>query len=347
MVKVPSESAGDGVNRLSRREVGLFLPIYVGFAFINLRVKLWVTPAWVNGTLKSNHGRLLAFSYTNNEQSRILQWGIPELLIRVFGLSVADAYLLQRFLFVAATFAAFHGYMRRWFTKEAAFAGVATFAACMPFTYFNHLQESAPLLMLTFLLGLFCIRDERPGLFALVLFLGALNNETMLAMPALYVLVGFSVRNMKAFFMRCASAVALVAPAVAWTIFIRWHTRDRPHLGDPYQLLHNLRSIKKDLLVSPFHWWHATFLYPVFIFGVLWLYMLFGRKPSFIHRTVWFIPIFIFPHLITGIISEVRQLLPLGFIVIPAAWCFLFEKYQSGTEKKKDNIASLASSSVG
>ena len=54
----------------------------------------------------------------------------------------------------------------------------------MPLTYFNHLQESAPLLALTFLLALWAIRERRTLVYTSVLFVGAFNNETMLFLPA-------------------------------------------------------------------------------------------------------------------------------------------------------------------
>ena len=61
--------------------------MYAGLSFIALRMKLAVTPAWTNGTLERNQARLVAFDYTNNEQSRVLQWAIPEALTRLFGLT--------------------------------------------------------------------------------------------------------------------------------------------------------------------------------------------------------------------------------------------------------------------
>jgi hypothetical protein len=38
------------------------------------------------------------------------------------------------------------------------------------------------------------------------------------------------------------------------------------------------------------------------------------------------IPAFILTHLYTGIIYEVRQMVPLGFVVIPAAFFWMFRE---------------------
>ena len=62
-----------------KHELFRFSWIYLGLAFVNLRVKLFVTTAWYNGSLSDMHQRLLAFDFFNHEQSRLLQFWIPEL----------------------------------------------------------------------------------------------------------------------------------------------------------------------------------------------------------------------------------------------------------------------------
>src|SRR3954469_23408974 len=88
----------------SVRETGAFLPVYFFLALINLTAKLNVSPTWFDGTLERNHYLLLAFNYTNNEQSRLFQFLIPEALIRLLGLTVEHAYLVQRWIFVWVAF---------------------------------------------------------------------------------------------------------------------------------------------------------------------------------------------------------------------------------------------------
>src|SRR6266850_7022609 len=143
-------------KKSSRPESGELLKFgsaYFFVALIELQAKLSVTRAWFDGTLVDIHGRLLAFQWMNNEQSRLLQFYIPEAFRRLLGLSVIHAYILQRWLFVFLAFLCFHAYLRKWFDARLAFAGVMTLAAIMPLSYFNDLQESSALLLLTFLLG--------------------------------------------------------------------------------------------------------------------------------------------------------------------------------------------------
>ena len=57
----------------------------------------------------------------------------------------------------------------------------------------------------------------------------------------------------------------------------------------------------------------------VWIFACLRL----SEKPRFVRATPVLIPAFILPHLYTGIIYEVRQMDPLGFVVTPAAFFWM------------------------
>lgn len=303
-----------------------FGSVYVFMALINLRVKLSLTPAWFDGTLIENHQRLLAYQYFNNEQSRLLQFYIPEAFKRLLGLSIVHAYILQRWLFVFLAFLCFHFYLRKWFDSKLSFAGVMFLAAIMPLCYFNHLQESAPLLLLTFLLALWAIREHRTVWYMLVLGLGSINNETMLILPAVfffYNFKGFELRHLVRL-----SAVTLVSSLPAYVLAgaIRYINRDRPHLGRAWHWPDNTELFWQQLGAFPLDYWQATYLYILFLFGAFWVYafLRYSKKPLFLRRAALMIPLFIFAHLLTGVIYEVRQMLPLSFIVIPMALFYLF-----------------------
>ena len=99
--------------RILKNELLRLSWIYFALAFVNLRVKLLLTTAWYNGPLAATHERLIAFDFFNHEQSRLLQFWIPELFRQLFGLTIPDAYILQRWLFVFITFICFHLYLRK------------------------------------------------------------------------------------------------------------------------------------------------------------------------------------------------------------------------------------------
>jgi hypothetical protein len=319
------------------RELLLFAPIYFILSYANLAVKLWQTPAWFS-LLERNHQLLLLFQYTNNEQSRLGQFYVPEFFHQLLGLSIIHSYMLNRFLFLFLAFVVFHRYLRKWFSSAESFAGVLFLAAILPFTYMNCLQESAPQLFFLFLLALVAIRDERPIMLAVVLFLGGMVNETMFILPAVYFFYHLrwgSITGMA----KTAGKSLLAGVPIMLTLFpIRWINRDRPHLGGGWHWPDNWQGIARDagrVFESPqdaFYW------YFILMYGVFWIYAVMGyrRSPLFLQRASWMIPLFVFSHLITGIIKESRQMVPLAYIIIPMALFFLFGKKETGTTDRPD-----------
>jgi hypothetical protein len=305
-------------SRLLNREALIFSSIYVWLSWINLEAKVYATPAWLDGTLIRNHNLLLNFSYTNNEQSRLLQYYVPELFHRLLPLSIEYCYMLQRWLFVSLAFICFHIYLRKWFNAQVTFCGVLLLAAIMPLTYYgNDLQESAPLLLFTFLLGLWAIRENRKIPMIVIFLIGGINNETMLALPLVYFLYNYEARGVRHLVILCRNTLLVSLPMVIAVGIIRYITWDRPHLGGAWHLPDNLEGIF-NLNVQ---YWGI-----LFIFGVLWVYafLQYQKKPLFLKRASLMIPFFIEVHLVTGIISEIRQMLPLSFVIIPMALFYIY-----------------------
>jgi hypothetical protein len=313
---------------VGRKGIHLFVWVYAFLSFLELRSKLQVTPAWFDGTLVRNHAALLAFQYTNNEQSRVLQFAIPEGLIRAFGVSIPHAYMLQRWAFVGLAFVLFHLYARRWFSRELAFGAVCLLAATLPFSFMNDLQESSALLMATTVATLWAIRDGPSWSVALILLVGAMNNETTLALVSVYFLDRWRLWSPAGFVDAAWRTLAVGAPAFAFTACIRYVTRDRPHLGGARHWGDNIHGILNDLQRNPLDFPRAEYLSIFFIFNVLWIFacLRLSEKPRFVRATLVLIPALILPHLYTGIIYEVRQMVPLGFVVIPAAFFWMFRE---------------------
>lgn len=319
------------------REALLFAPVYLALSYLNLTVKLWQTPAWFS-LLERNHKLLLQFQYTNNEQSRIAQFYVPEFFRQAFGLTISHAYMLNRFLFLFLAFFMFHRYLRKWFSPAESFAGVLFLAAILPFTYMNCLQESAPLLFLLFVVALAAIRDERPILLAVVLFLGGMVNETMFILPAVYFFYHIRWERPLAMLKTAGRSVLIGVPIMLTLLPIRWMNRDRPHLGGAWHWPDNWQGIARDagrVLESPHQ---AFYVYFILLFGFFWLYAILGyrRSPLFLRRASWMVPLFILAHLITGIIKESRQMVPLAYIIIPMALFFLLDKKDTAPAGRAD-----------
>jgi hypothetical protein len=323
---------------VNKRECLIIFPVYFFLSFINLRAKLAVTPAWTR-ILPSNHEKLLAFDYTNNEQSRLLQWYIPELMHKFFGMDIRDAYAMQRLLFVFLAFVVMHAYLRKWFSKAESLCGVLILAAVMPLTYLNHLQESAPLLLFSFGLAMIFIRDHKDLLLCLTLAIGVANNETILSLMVVYFFCNISGISWKDLWPVCAKTIVVTIPAWAILIFIRYTFKDNPHLGEPFQLPQNVEMIWYQLLNSGLRFYYATYLFPFFLFNFLWIYSFlnFRDKPFFLRRAAWLFPFFIVPHFITGIIEESRQMVPLAYLVIPMSLYFILDKNKNDRGRTRIN----------
>ena len=314
---------------LPGRELLVVAPVYAWLSFINYAIKLRVTSAWFS-ILESNHAALLKFNYTNNEQSRLLQFYIPEFFHQVFGTSIQHSYALARLIFVFLTYLAFHRYLRKWFSPSEAFAGVALFAAIVPFTHINDLQESSPLLMLLFLLALTAIRDDRTYAMLLLFFIGGLTNETMLILPAVYFFYHLRLESLKTVLVLAGKSFLVGTPLLITLAPIRYYTWDRPVLGGGYHWPDNIKGIFRQASYNPLDWPSANYLFFIIFLGVLWCYALIGyaNNPRFLRRASWIIPFFILAHLITGRIDEPRQMIPLSFIIIPMGMFFILDKKQ-------------------
>lgn len=314
-----------------QREVFLFGSVYFFLALINLRVKLLLSPAWFDGTLERNHELLMQFDYTNWQQSRLLQFYIPEFFHNTLGISIIDAYILQRWLFVFLAFLCFHMFMRKWFSKSASFAGVTFLAAVMPLTYFNHLQESAPLLLLLFVLGLWAIRENKIVYLIVILLVGGLNNETMLFLPLVYFFYNYRSSTARDLAILSGKTLLVSLPLLITLGMIRYITRDTPVLGGGWHLYDNLYGIKsylRDVFLNPLELYSARYLYIFLVFSVFWIYAFckYYEKPLFLRRASLIIPFFILAHMSRGVITEARQMLPLSFVIIPMALFFLVKE---------------------
>jgi hypothetical protein len=308
------------------RQLLFILPLYAFLSVISLRMKLAVTPLWFTGYMVDKHQALMHGVHPNNEQSRVLQYLIPEAIRLVTGASVANAYAFQRWLFIFLAFAVFHQFMRKWLRPGLCFAGASLLAALIPFTHRAELQESAPLLALMFVSALWAIRDGKKWSFCLLLLVGALVNETILVLA-----MGWYVVQAPRLFGRGAPRAAvetaiLSAPAFLAAGAIRYATRLQPHLGGAWHLPDNIHEMGRGLLHSPFDWYRLPHLGIFFLFSVLWIYpfIRFRAQPHFFRRMSLVVPVFVVAHMLTGIILETRQMIPLAFLLIPMSLLTMF-----------------------
>ncbi len=316
--------------------------VYAVLSFINLRVKLWITGDWFRpDKLEANHNIMVLWKYTNNEQSRIFQWMIPEAIHRVTGCLIPYAYMFQRWFFIMLAFICFHFFLRKWFKGSVAFGAVCFLAAIMPLSYMNYLQESFSLLMLSYVVILWLIRENKTWFYCAALLFASMNNETVLILPAVFFLYNF--KSWKFDHLAKLSGLTLLtcAPAYLWTAWIRYYTVfecHAKHLGGGIHWFSNIRGIWFSMQLMPYDYWRACYLYIFFVFGVFWIYacLKYKEQPKFLRRASLIIPVFVLCHLITGRIEEVRQMLPLAFIIVPLGMLYMFPELRDDLPKEAE-----------
>jgi hypothetical protein len=324
------------------REFIVYIPIYFFISFTNLVLKLRHASGWQSGNLLSNHEQLMAFQYFNNEQCRILQFLVPEALHQVFDFSIITSYAITRLVFVFLAFVVFHYFLRKWFSPIASFAGVMILSAAMPVTFLIHdLQESAPLLLLLFILGLWAIREEKDVLFCLFMLLGGgLTNETMLVLPLGYFL--YRVRSWK--FLHLIKAglrtILLAFPAFLAQGILRYINRFQPHLGGAFHWPDNISGIWEEITFPYLAIFQGQYIYLFLVFSIFWLLAIVGLfvSPRFLRRVFWITPFFLAGNLITGKIIETRQMIPLGFILIPLALFVMVPEAGQNPKEKPETV---------
>jgi hypothetical protein len=309
----------------------LFCCVYFILSVNNLRLKISFTPEWYDGGLIKQHNQLLNFSYINHEQSRLLQFYVPDFFVQLFSLSIPHAYSLRRLLFVFLSFVCFHLYMKKWFNDSITFAGVIFLAAIMPVTYMDHLQESTTILMFLFLLSLWAIREHKDLILLFLLFIGAINNETVLILPMAYFFYRYTFSSWQELFTLAFRTLLLAFPALVVTGWIRYLTKDNGgYVSDVFHLYPNYENIMAALMSHPLDYVFNKYLSFLFVFGLFWIipWLAYPRLPLFLQRASWIIPVFFIIHLITGIIAESRQMIPLAFLLIPMGLFYLFPQQE-------------------
>lgn len=163
-------------------------------------------------------------------------------------------------------------------------------------------------------------------------------NETMLILPAVYFFYHsrwfdakkIRAQNIREFFALIGRTILIALIPFAIAALIRYITRERPHLGGEVILWDsNWKMVWKAIVnFNIFELFRSRYLFFILVFSVFWLYALLGYRKSglFLQRALWMVPLFLLAHFVTGKIEESRQMIPLGYILIPMGLSFVLSK---------------------
>jgi hypothetical protein len=150
--------------------------------------------------------------------------------------------------------------------------------------------------------------------FAVLVLVAAFNRETSLLLPFLYLCT--HARREKP--SRIAiTFVILCSLAGGGYLLVRALQGSAPHI---YQLSDILRKN-----IAPKYFGFMALNLALFL-GFVWMFSVrgFGRAPAFIRRLALFVPLYMLLVLMFGVWKEVRLLMPLYPVLIPAALAYLF-----------------------
>lgn len=140
------------------------------------------------------HAAILRHEAPAPYQYRILQPVMVDLISRLLGLpgnprAFVIAYALIRLLCIWATCIAFYLFLASHLNAAGAALGVAMLAALIPFTYQRYYYQPSSIMELAcFAIGLLCIARGGWLWLTVIVVVGALNRETMVFLPVLWVL---------------------------------------------------------------------------------------------------------------------------------------------------------------
>lgn len=292
-------------------------PMYLVLGLANVRAKLLATPYLMDGTLVPGHENLVNGISVAPQQYRLLQYHVPEIIHRLLGIDLPWAYLIQRSVWTVLAFIVFHLYLKKWLDTKAAMVGTLFLAATMPLTYFNHLQESEPLNIFLFFIGLWAIREDAFRKLLVILIIGSFNKVTVIFLPVIYFFCWYKRIPTSRLLLR---TLTLLIPVILICGAIRLYFYPITYCTDFIQLRYNASGILKFK-----GWEHFGIL---FMYGVFWIaaFKSFREKPLFLRRASLIVPLYCLGHFLISRISETRLFLPLAPIIIPMGLFYIFKK---------------------
>ncbi len=325
----------DQVVTLAR---GWLVAFYLGLALLTGSVSFYCRPLrineaaafqkriWDNIGIQGEAGRLdpvKDLEYRSNA-SRVLMPAVMAGLVKVPPLNWDRAFSLSRLVLIALTYLAFHCYLRGWFAPAGAMAGTLFVAATVPLTFNNWYEFPTDFPeILTYTLGLWCIRERRLVALGVTIFLGTLNRETAMFLPLIFLFTRFGeVRPARL-------SVEVLLVGLTWLVpfaFLRWWTG----IGfrQPYanSTAHNLPGLMHFFLnYNLFN----NYLFYFYLYGVFWVlpFASWSRQPQFLRRALLSVLAFVVVYVFFGgFLNEPREIVNLYPLLVPAGLFGIFRE---------------------
>lgn len=271
---------------------------------------------WTRLQVQGEAGQQKTYSIWRANCTRILVPAVMASIVNITGLGWDRALFLVRFPTIFATYLLFYHYNRKWFNPIVSLTAVLFLAATISLTLITWFEVPTDFVeILTYTLGLWCIREHRDLLLCFVIFVGTLSRETTMFLP----LILLACRIGKHLSWSVIKSVTLAG--LSWSvpfILLRWWTGlglDYNH-GDSFA--HNLVGLRAFLAnFNPYN----HYLYYLYLYGIFWFlpFLRWQRQPLFFRRALLTLPVFLVVYIFFGgFLNEPREIVNLYPLLVPA-----------------------------
>lgn len=305
---------------------------------MNRRLRVWLVACFVSSVLAFDYSIARVDRQTNSQRAALhgqIAHGVADAPFRYRVLvpmvlepmisaatrvmdrdrAFSRVYALFYFASLVALFVALHWYLATWFQELHAVTGTLMVATTLPIALRQHFFAPWSLLEPVFLLiGLMAIRRRSTWSLAALTVVATLNRETGVLLPVAAMVDALFAGDRRYFKFAAAGAVlsaamvlglraALGAAPEAITLSSIWSINTS---GE------GLRAAGGNLLL-----FGGVVGWPLAVAGV-------SRMPAFVRHQLWTAAIYLPLYAVWGIWYEVRLLMPLYPVMVPAMLCGLF-----------------------
>ncbi|MEW6607217.1 MAG: hypothetical protein AB1414_07140 [bacterium] len=310
----------------------IFFIFYLPLAFITTYIHIRFTSEFgyeceVFGK-PNGHSAIIEGQAFAPTQYRILMPFCAEFIHQVLNISIASSYHSLRVITTFLVLSLFHIYLTRWFDTPKALIGTLYLAGSIPlsYLYWPYPQDMFNLMM--FIVGFIAIREHKDNWLYLILILGSLNYETIVFLILFYFFYHSGQMKFKKLIGRTISYLAI------WTLVMVL-------IRLKYGLLPNFMDNQVHLIGYPMYQTNLKMYANIFknisltngcfyiflLFGFFWIlaFLHLSKKPKFLVKTAWVIPIYLVFHFFIASFGETRVFLPLFLLLIPLGLFSIFK----------------------
>jgi len=254
-------------------------------------------------------------------QYRYLSYAFPDLLSQLLGFSLRTSYLVERYIFIWLSLITFFIFLRAWFKPYEATIQITLFIVIYNLTIFAHIQPSEEINLFIFILALLLIREQKYFYFLIVLFVGALNKDTVVFLIPIFFLYHF----LQFGFSKILFLKTLLLIIIFFIIYfgIRYNFgTERDYLGGVWQYDFNKNMLLNLNLLS------YNFIIPSFI-PFLFIIMSWGKQNALVRAGAITLILFFLGHFLISRLEEFRTFMPMAFITIPGFFVFLYNYFST------------------